>query len=492
MAANELILAVDQGTSSTKALLVDRAGQIVGKGGSDLGQTTPRPGWVEQDPASIWDSIQLAVRAALADHDGQNIRAVGLSTQRESLLLWDRKTGEPLGPLVSWQDQRTAQACRDLVASGAANMVQQRSGLPVDPMFSATKAKWLLDNYDPSRREARRGSVCLGTVDSWLLSKLGGDHIIEIGNAARTQLMNVNTGQWDPELLELFNVPAACLPRITASTGPFATAGGFHGVPADTPVAAVMGDSHAALYAHAAWHPGQVKATYGTGSSVMGITDHALIVTSGLCLTVAWQDGAAPTLAVEGNIRASGATLSWLARTVGSFPGQLAALAANASSDGVHLIPAFNGLGAPWWDSQAVATISGLTLGTGMPQLARAALESVAFQIEDVVQAVSDTVAPVEALLADGGASANQFLMQLQADLSGRTVQRALDADLSPLGVAHLAGKITNLWDTASLTALPRPHQIFQPKMTDDDRAARQHAWKVALRRSRLVAGADT
>ncbi|GAA2019958.1 glycerol kinase [Nakamurella flavida] len=485
MAEPDLILAVDQGTSSSKALLVDHRGAIVSRGSGALGQQTPRPGWVEQSAADIWASIQTAVAGALAGQDPSRIRAVGLSTQRESLLLWDRATGEPVGPLVSWQDQRTAGACRALLATGADDMVRRVSGLPIDPMFSAAKAQWLLDTHDPDRRRSTRGELCLGTVDSWLLFRLGAGHVIEVGNAARTQLMNVRSRTWDPQLLELFGVPAECLPVIAASTGPFTTAGALAGVPAHVPVAAVMGDSHAALFAHGAWAAGQVKATYGTGSSVMGVTDRTTDLAGGLCLTVAWQDGDTPTFAVEGNIRASGATLGWLARAVDSTPARLAALAETADGGGVHLVPAFNGLGAPWWDNEAVGTISGLTLGTGLPQLARAALESIALQVEDVVHAVDDTVAPVPELLADGGASANPFLMQLQADISGRTVRRALDADLSPLGAAHLAGRAVGLWDTTALAALPRAHQDFVPRSTAEERERGRSAWRAALARSR-------
>ena len=246
-----------------------------------------------------------------------------------------------------------------------------------------------------------------------------------------------------------------------------------------------MGDSHAALFAHGAWKPGQVKATYGTGSSVMGVTDRTDTIPDGLCLTVAWQDGDVPTLAVEGNIRASGATLGWLARTVGSTPGELAALAETAGSDDVYLVPAFNGLGAPWWDNQAVGVIAGLTLGTGLPQLARAAIESVVFQVEDVVEAAAGSAGPVDVLLADGGASANPFLMQLQADISGRTVRRALDADLSPLGVAHLAGKTVGIWSSAEVAGLPRRRQEFRPASTAGVRSRQLGAWRAAVARSR-------
>ncbi|MET0864693.1 MAG: FGGY family carbohydrate kinase [Nakamurella sp.] len=485
MTVDELILAIDQGTGSSKALLVDRRGEIVAKGSSALTETHPRPGWVEQSLNDIWGSVQNAVSAALAGIDPARVAAVGLSTQRESLVLWDRRTGEPLGPLVSWQDQRTAADCQQLLDAGAGEGVRRISGLPLDPMFSATKARWLLDHADPDRTRSRRGELCLGTVDSWLLSRFGENHLIEIGNASRTQLLNVRERNWDPELLELFNVPLGVLPTVVPSTGPFPAVGAqLPGLLPGTPIAAVLGDSHAALFAHAAWRPGTVKATYGTGSSVMGLCDPNIEVGDGLCLTVAWQDSE-PSYAVEGNIRSSGSTLVWLANLVGSTPNALAELAATADSDGVHLVPGFNGLGAPWWDRTATGLIDGLKLGTALPNLARAALESIVFQVEDVVAAVDHAVAPVRVLLADGGASANPVLMQLQADISGRKVERALAGDLSPLGAAHLAGRSIGLWSHDELEAFDRPRRAFKPSCDPDSAHSAQNAWHIALARAR-------
>jgi glycerol kinase len=328
--------------------------------------------------------------------------------------------------------------------------------------------------------------LCLGTIDSYLLSRFGGDHVIEIGNAARTQLLNVRERGWDSELLEIFDIPEQMLPMVVASTGPFPAAAGLLGLPSNPPITAVMGDSHAALFAHGAWAPGTVKATYGTGSSVMGICHPTTDVGDGLCLTIAWQDGDDPAYAVEGNIRASGATLTWLASLFGSTPQELADMAANASSHRVHIVPAFNGLGAPWWDRTATGTITGLTLGTRLPHLARAALESVVLQVEDVVAAADRAIAPIEVLLTDGGASANPVLMQLQADTSGRRVERALAGDLSPLGAAHLAGKTIGLWTHEDLVLLPRPRKVFEPQTAQAARDSARQAWHDSLERARL------
>ncbi|GLY85194.1 FGGY-family carbohydrate kinase [Actinoallomurus iriomotensis] len=481
MARDEVILAIDQGTSSTKALLVDRHGQVVARASEPLGQTQPHPGWVEQSPAEVWAGVLAATRRCLDGHDPRSVAAVGISNQRESMVLWDRATGEPVAPLLGWQDQRTAARCAALAAEGFGDLVREVTGLPLDPMFSATKGGWLLDHADPDRRRSGRGELCLGTVDSWLLSRFGGEHVIEIGNAARTQLMDVRTGRWDPRLLELFGIPAEVLPRIVPSTGPFPAVRGLPPLPDGVPVTAVLGDSHAALFAHAGWRPGRVKATYGTGSSIMALSPDAAVAGTALCLTVAWATGDAVAHAVEGNIRSSGSTLRWLADVVGRTPAELADLAASASSDGVHLVPAFGGLSAPWWDSDAQAVLAGMTLGTRLPQIARAALESIAFQVEDVVAAAGHH----EVLLADGGAAANPALMQIQADVSGREVHQSLVADLSALGAAHLAGLGAALWSRAELEDLDRTVRVFSPRNDTAERRRMLGAWHQAVSRAR-------
>jgi glycerol kinase len=482
-----MLLAIDQGTSATKAVLVGADGSIRARGTAQVGQSHPQPGWVEQSADELWLSMRTAVADCLRDGTPEPIAAVGLSTQRESLVLWERGGGRPVGPLLSWQDQRTAPHCARLRTAGAGERVRAASGLPLDPMFSALKAGWLLDAYDPNRTRSRRGELCLGTVDSWLLSRFGGEHLIELGNAARTQLLNVRDRSWDPELLELFGVPQEVLPRVVASTGPFPAVRDLPPVPDGTPVLAVMGDSHAALYAHAGWRPGQVKATYGTGSSIMSLGEPTDAVSGALCLTIAWDDGE-PAYAFEGNIRATGATLTWLAALLGHTPAELAALA-GPSSEGLHLVPAFGGLAAPWWDEEAVGLLSGLTFGSRAPHLARAALESIAFQVEDVVDAMHREVHPVQTLLADGGPTANATLMQLQADTSGRRVEVARTRELSALGVAHLAGTGAGVWTRTALEQLERPRDSYDPVEQAPSRLARTRAWHAAVDRARRRTG---
>ncbi|WP_155059504.1 FGGY family carbohydrate kinase [Streptomyces blattellae] len=494
-----LILAVDQGTSASKAVLTDPESTVLASAGAPLAAAYPRPGWVEQSAEEIWRSVTAAVRDCLAGHDPAAVAAVGLSTQRESVLLWDRVTGEPVGPLLGWQDRRTADVCARLLADGAGPGVRAATGLPLDPMFSALKAKWLLDTYDPDRTRARRGELCLGTVDSWLLWRLGGgaEHVIEVGNAARTQLLDIRRRDWDEALLALFGVPRAALPRVAASTGPFPSVRGVPPLVDGTPVGAVLGDSHAALLGHGVLAPGRVKATYGTGSSVMGLVASPEAPGAGdaLCLTIAWDDstiawdgsgtdGGVPAYALEGNIRSSGATLRWLAGLVGRTEAELATAAA-PDSGGVHLVPAFGGLAAPWWDNDATGLISGLTLGTGTPELARAALESIAFQVEDVVAAVDRAGDRVAVVLADGGPSGNPVLMRLQADLSGRTVERPRTGGLSALGAARLAARSAGLVGRERLAALPRDAEVYPPTLPEPERLRRLADWHDAVARSR-------
>lgn len=483
--AGSCVLAIDQGTSGSKCLLVDDSGEIVARGGAPLGEQHPRPGWVNQDPEEVWQSVREAVRVCLSHEDPARVAAVGLSTQRESYLLWDRASGEAVSPLISWQDQRTSLG-EDLRQPAVAALVRERSGLPLDPMFSASKAAWLLDTYDSGRERSTRGELCLGTIDSWLLFKLTAEHLTEHGNASRTQLLNVRTGEWDEDLLRLFGVPHAALPELRSSNGPFPTLRGLDPLPDGTPIHAVMGDSHSALFAHGAFTPGAVKATYGTGSSVMGLLEGAEGLDPGLCLTVAWSLDGRRQLAAEGNIRSAGAALKWVAELLGLTPGELAELAATVEDSPVTLVPGFGGLGAPWWDEDAVGLISNLSLGTTRADLAYAAVDSIAQQVADVVEAVNRSVGPLGALYTDGGPTANPHLMQRQTDLIDTAVLRSQHSELSALGAAHLAGLGAGLWDWSTLRTLSRERQAFHPRLESDARQTSRQRWHAAVERARL------
>lgn len=484
-----LLLAIDQGTSSTKCLVLDRSGTVVARGQVPVGLSTPQPGWVEQDGLAIWDSVQQAVAAAVTADLAPHVIGIGLSTQRESCIIWEAKSGAPLTPVLSWQDQRTEGLCAGLRVAGHGPMVRARSGLPLDPMFSAAKISWLLDQIDPARSRAAKGEIRVGTIDSFLLSRVGGPHVVEAGNASRMQLMDVARGTYDQDLLDLFRIPSVCLPQIVPSTGPFHAARGLAPLPDGVPILAVMADSHAALFAHGAFAPGPVKATHGTGSSVMGLLDRAATqdgssLHPGLCVTLAWWTDR-PYLAFEGNIRSAGSTLIWAADLLGISLDELAQLAATVADAGnVHLVPGFNGLGAPWWDAEAVATLSGFTLGSGRAPVARAALDSIAHQIADLVEAVRDSGVIIDRLHVDGGPTRNNQLMQFEADMIGLPVRRAETAELSALGAAHLAGHAAGLFNLEQLASLARDGTTFMPTLPDADRARCRSAWKLAVGRS--------
>lgn len=479
MAGGALVLSLDQGTSATKAVLVDGQGAVRDRVTVPIALSHPRSGWAEQDALEIWESVQTAVQTAVADVDSSQVVAVGLSTQRESVLIWDRESGLPLGPMLGWQDGRGGAQCAQLRSAGHADRVRRLTGLPLDAMFSASKASALLDLYDPDRSRSSRGEVLLGTIDSWLMWKIGGQHLIETGNAARTQLLDISSRTWDPYLLDLFGVPVQALPTVVASTGPFVACHNLAPLDASVSVTGVLGDSHAALFAHAGWQPGRVKVTYGTGSSVMGVATTQGDPVPGVARTIAWETDTA-TYALEGNIRSSGATLTWLAQLLSSTPGQVAALAA-PSSEGVVLVPAFTGLGAPWWDDQARASITGIGAGTRAEHIARAGLNAIAFQIEDVIAAFEDSGETIGTILADGGPSSNAALMQLQADTSGRQVNVSRVAELSALGAAHIAGLGAGLWTLADLESLPHPRTPYNPASEPTTRANQQRGWHAAL-----------
>jgi glycerol kinase len=479
-----LLLAIDQGTSGTKAILVDQTGAIRARGHAPVGETHPNPGWVEQDPIAIWHSVQRAVADCLDGQEAARVIAVGLSNQRESVVLWDRLNGEPLSPVISWQDQRTAALCDTLRSPAAERLVRARSGLPLDPMFSAVKASWLLQNHAPAAAAARNGRLVIGTIDAWLLSRFGGEAVIETGNASRTQLLHVAEAAWDADLLDLFCIPAAALPQLVGSTGPFSPTRGLAPLADGTPVLAVMGDSHAALFAHGALVPGQVKATYGTGSSVMGLIAHPEALGAGACLTIGWQLDA-PAFAAEGNIRATGAALRWMASVLGMSVDAMTDLGARSESRGAVLVPGFTGLGAPWWDREAVGLLTNLALDTGPPALARAAMESIIHQVADVVDVIGQNVGTVTELFTDGGPSRNDALMQMQADALGCTIHRSEAAELSALGVAHMAGLAAGLWNWESLRSLPRPRDTLRPQISESSRASQRAHWQAAVGRAR-------
>lgn len=498
--APQTILAIDQGTTNTKAILVDENGQILSRAARPLSVSYPQPAWVEQDPRALWQTVQTAIAACLIGQEPPT--AIGVSNQRESVVLWERATGEPLGPVVVWQCQRGAALCRELTAAGHEPDIRARTGLTVDPMFSASKMRWLLDHTPNGLARAEAGELCLGTIDSWVLFNLTGGHIhaCDLTNASRTQLCNLKTEAWDAEMLGHFGIPLAALPTIQPSSHPYGVTQGVAGLPDGVPITSLIGDSHAALYGHAGFQLGAIKATYGTGSSLMSPTATPIFSQNGLSTTVAWsyasssarlldRQASATTFALEGNIYATGAAVEWYGQLLGMDNPATAieALAATVeSSDGVYFVPAFVGLGAPHWQSDARGTITGLTRGSGPAQLARATLESIAYQIRDVFDVMqTEASAPLQLLLADGGASQNNMLMQFQADILDCPVLRSTSADVSALGAAYLAGLAADIWvDETAIAALPRPHDRFEPQMVASQRSSLYEGWQAAVTRT--------
>jgi glycerol kinase len=474
-------------------MLVDSRGEVFRTASIPVSQTHPYPGWVEQSSGEIWASVQRAVRDCVTDDVKDAVFGLALSVQRESVVLWDTNTGDSIGPVLSWQDQRTAPAAGILERDGHAEYVFAATGLPLDPMFSALKAAWLLDEFDPQRARTSSGRWRVGTIDAWLLSRFGGDPVTEVGNASRTQLLNIGSGAWDSELLSLFGVPVEALPAVVPSTGPFPTVRNLDPLPDGVPVLAVLADSHAALFAHAGWRPGIVKATYGTGSSVMTLGPRAAD-NSGVCSTIAWDVGGTAH-ALEANIRSTGRTMSWLADLLEVDIDQVWAEAEKATSDGVVMVPAFGGLGAPYWDRDATPVIAGLSLGTRRAQLARAAMEAIVFQIDDVLTEFQ-AAGPLQQLACDGGMTRSLPLMQLQADVSALPVAVSTTANLSALGAAHLAGVQLGWWSLARLEAGLDSDQdsagsALLPAISDAERTARRRAWASAIRRSRTNTGPE-
>lgn len=483
------VLAVDQGTTNTKAVLVGPDGAVVARHSVPVARAYPQPGWVEQDADELWSSALAAIDGALQDAAAEPA-CLAIANQRETVLVWDRATGVPLGPCIGWQCQRGVSLCAELRALGAATLVRELTGLPLDPTFSAPKLRWLLDADPRVRAAAERGEACAGTVDSWLTWKLtdGALHVTDAGNASRTLLLDIHTLSWSSELLDLFGIPEACLPEIAPSAGVLShdvAQPGLDGLP----IAALAADSHAALYGHGCVRPGTGKATFGTGTSLMTMTSAAVPTSEhGLAATVAWSH-AAPTYALEGNILSSGATVQWVADLLGvdGGPAEVGSLATRAGHGDVQLVPAFAGLGAPHWDPDARGRIEGLTFATGRSELARAAIDSIAYQVNDLVEAVDRCLgAPLADLRIDGGASGNDDLVQFQADLLRRPVLRNVSPDVTAVGAAYLAGVAVGIWnDDDEVERLPRSYNRFEPTLDAHARERLVAGWRAALDRAR-------
>jgi len=499
-ASRSLLLALDQGTTSSRSILFDRDGTAVATAQREFRQHFPQPGWVEHDAEEIWATQRATIAEVLARArvSIDAVHAIGITNQRETTLLWDRTTGEPIAPAIVWQDRRTAPHCARLRAEGHEPQVRARTGLILDPYFSGTKIGWLLDNVPGARARAERGELAFGTIDSWLVWKLSGGalHVTDPSNASRTLLFDLHTNDWSDTLLALFDVPRALLPRIVASSGPI---GEVEIEGRRVMLAGIAGDQQAALFGQACFTPGMAKNTYGTGCFLLMNTGNRPQASAcGLLATAAWTlqgtDGAQRRYALEGSVFVAGAVVQWLRDGLGLIrhADEIEALAGSVpDSAGVSMVPAFTGLGAPWWDPDARGAMLGLTRGATRAHIARAAIEAIAFQSADLLDAMQrDAAEPLTELRVDGGASANNLLMQFQADLLGVPVVRPKTLETTALGAASLAGLGTGFWDGPD--TLSKHWQVdrrFEPRMSRDEAAARMAGWHEAVDRVRSGRG---
>jgi len=488
--AKQYILALDQGTTSSRAMVVDEHGSVISIAQHPFRQIFPKPGWVEHSPTEIWSSQSGVVTEALAKANltDRNIAAIGITNQRETAVVWDRETGEPVFNAIVWQDRRTAEYCDGLRAK-AGDLIQQKTGLIPDAYFSGSKINWILTNVEGARAKAEAGKLAFGTVDSWLIWKLtgGARHVTDVTNASRTMLFNIHTMQWDDELLKLLDIPASMLPEVVASSGVCGTTKGLiHGVP----IAGIAGDQQAALFGQMCTSPGMAKCTYGTGAFMLMNTGTTPMASKNrLLTTVAWKIGDTVEYALEGSMLMAGAVVQWLRDELQMIrtSAEIEQLAASVpSSNGVVLVPAFAGLGAPHWDPYARGALVGLTRGTSRAHIARAALEGIALQATDVLEAMqADSNLPLAQLRVDGGAAANNMLMQIQSDVLGIEVVRPKNAEATVLGAAYLAGLAVGYWpDKDTIAGQWEIDRIFKPAMEAGDRKKVRSTWRRALERA--------
>ena len=487
------ILALDQGTTSSRAIVFDRAGQIAAKAQYPFPQIYPQAGWVEHDPMTIWDTERLAAAEAIRELPEGSIAGIGVTNQRETTIVWDKATGQPVYNAIVWQCRRTAELCEELKRQGLEERIVSTTGLLIDAYFSGTKIRWILDNVPGARQRAERGELLFGTVETWLIWKLTGQHVTDYSNASRTMLFDIHRLCWDEELCRLLRIPACMLPRPVENSAVYGTV--QPGIPgletlAGVPVCAAAGDQQAALFGQACFHPGEAKNTYGTGCfTLMNVGAEPVRSRAGLVSSVAWSVGGRTTYALEGSVFNGGSTIQWLRDELRFFhESRDAEYYAQKVPDngGVYLVPAFTGLGAPYWDMYARGILVGLTRGTRREHITRAAQESIAYQSWDLVRAMEqDTGLPLAELRVDGGASRDRFLMQFQADILDKPVRRPMIRETTALGAAYLAGLAVGVWDSLDeIRAQWTLDRLYQPQMEEPVRRSLLAGWHKAVGRS--------
>jgi glycerol kinase len=489
--AKKYVLAIDQGTTSTRAILFDAAGHAAGAAQREFGQIFPQSGWVEHDPREILESVMLTVREVLmsARVDVDELACMGITNQRETTVVWDRATGEPVYNAIVWQSRQSAAICEQLQVDGHADQIREKTGLPLDAYFSGSKIRWILDNVAGTRERARRGDLLFGTIDTWLIWNLTGGsvHATDVSNASRTMLFNIHTCCWDEALLRILNIPACMLPRVASSSEIYGQTSRSQFFGAEIRISGVAGDQQAALFGHACFNPGMAKNTYGTGCfMLMNTGEQAVPSQHGLLTTIAWQVDGVIQYALEGSVFVAGSAIQWLRDGLGMLEqasDSQACAESVSSTDGVYLVPAFVGLGAPHWCSDVRGAVFGLSRGTRREHLVRAVLESMAYQSRDVLSAMeADAGIALKELRADGGAIANDFLAQFQSDMLGVPVLRPKVTEITALGAAFLAGLAVGFWESRTqLAGLWQMDRVFKPNMAEASRERLYSGWQHAV-----------
>lgn len=494
MGRKKFILALDQGTTSSRAIIFDHSGEIRSLAQKEFRQLYPKPGWVEHSPDEIWTSQREVIKQSLSISgiSASELVAIGITNQRETTIVWDRITGKPIYNAIVWQDRRTSNYCENLKGRGYEDLIREKTGLIIDPYFSATKISWILDNIKGVRKKAENGEICFGTIDSWLVWKLTGGktHITDISNASRTMLFNISSLEWDEELLKIFNIPRAILPEVKSSSEQFAS--GFDdclGYP--VPITGIAGDQQAALFGQLCLEKGMAKNTYGTGCfMVMNTGSEPVLSNNKLLTTIAWKFDGKVNYALEGSVFIAGAVIQWLRDGLGIIESakETEELARSIPDNGgIYFVPALTGLGAPYWDPYARGSIYGITRGTTKVHLCRAALESIAYQVYDVVKVMEEDLSHLmKELRADGGAVKNNFLMQFQSDILGKNVIRPKILETTALGAAYLSGLAVGFWkDLKDIKAQWKPDKIFIPEMKPEEAEKILEKWGMAVLRSK-------
>lgn len=490
------IMALDQGTTSSRAIIFNKKGEILSIAQQEFEQIFPKPGWVEHDANEIWTSIHAVMAEALrkADAEPSQIVAIGITNQRETTVVWDKETGKPIYNAIVWQSRQTEDICKELREKGYEETFRNKTGLLIDPYFSGTKVKWILDHVEGAREKAEKGQLLFGTIDTWLVYKLSGGkrHITDYSNASRTLMYNIYEQKWDDELLDILGVPKSMLPEVRPSSEVYAKTVDYHFFGHEVPIAGVAGDQQAALFGQAAFEPGIAKNTYGTGAFLlMNTGEKAVKSNHGLLTTLAWGLDGKVTYALEGSIFVAGSAVQWLRdglRMIKSASESEEYATKVASTEGVYLVPAFVGLGTPYWDSEARGAIFGITRGTTKEHFIRATLESIAYQTKDVLDAmISDSGIHLKSLRVDGGAVSNDFLMQFQSDILGVNVDRPVVTETTALGAAYLAGLAVGYWDSVEEIATQwQVERTFTSQMPAEERERLYDGWKKAVAATRM------